>query len=178
MASGARAAGLLTADALADVPAPPAAGRVRRVPASSGRAGSRPLTAARRVIETPWRTAMPLSVSPTDAEARAGRGSGRGRRPGGGGRRPRRDDQAGPGDHARLGREAVRRGDRGRGHAVGHRDPPQRLAGGDRVDGAERGAGGQEGGGHEGRAGEAKSADHGHDLTPIEPRGNSCGGVP
>ena len=34
------------------------------MPASSGRAGSRPFAAARRESETPLRAAMPLSVSP------------------------------------------------------------------------------------------------------------------
>src|SRR5689334_15968921 len=60
---GAGAADVMAAGA-AEAPAPPAAGRCRVVPASSGRLGSRPLTAARRESETPLRAAMALSVSP------------------------------------------------------------------------------------------------------------------
>jgi hypothetical protein len=48
----------------AETPAPPAPGRCRRVPASSGRLGSRPLAAARRESDTPLRAAMALRLSP------------------------------------------------------------------------------------------------------------------
>src|SRR3954470_15882234 len=60
---GAGAADVVAAGA-AEAPAPPAAGRCRVVPASSGRLGSRPLTAARRASETPLRAAIALRLSP------------------------------------------------------------------------------------------------------------------
>src|SRR3954466_645301 len=50
-----------------ETPAPPAAGRCRVVPASSGRLGSSPLTAARRASETPWGAAIALGLSPQRA---------------------------------------------------------------------------------------------------------------
>src|SRR4051795_4245202 len=60
---GAGAADVVAAGA-AETPAPPAAGRCRVVPASSGRLGSSPLTAASRASDTPLRAAIALRLSP------------------------------------------------------------------------------------------------------------------
>src|SRR4051794_11811205 len=60
---GAGAAAVVAAGA-ADVPAPPAAGRRSVVPASSGRLGSSPFTAARRGGETPLRAPVPPGGGP------------------------------------------------------------------------------------------------------------------
>src|SRR3954469_5517023 len=146
---GAGAADVVAAGA-AETPAPPAAGRCRVVPASSGRLGSSPLTAASRASETPLRAAIALRLSPQRtrrppplaAGAVAGAADGAvPAKPAAGvvSVVPAAAGGAGGGGRGAGGAAAAPRRE-----TAGLGDPPQGLAGCDGVDRAERGGGGKE----------------------------------
>ena len=141
----------------------PGAGSLSVVPGMTQESGFSPLAAASALSDTPWRAAMALSVSPgCDAVATAARGRRRGGRAGGGRRRADRrgrrlagrgDRQVRAGDDARLGREAVGGGHGARRQVVGGGDAPERLAGGNGVDGGHGRRGHQGARGHRGQQG-------------------------